>query len=192
MTLKPTAPGDASLGMNDPITRRDFLGSALLASGAVLLDSVTPAEILATRDDFTGYGGVGEYSKSNGNTQAVIQAGHTIRDGVYDPLPKEIIDTGENYDCVIVGGGISGLAAALFFQRRARPGMKCLVLENHPIFGGEAKQNEFLVDGRRLIAHQGSAIYQLHSPDSFIAQFYGSIGLTAQKLEYQAWAGPGP
>jgi spermidine dehydrogenase len=70
--------------------------------------------------------------------------------------------------------------------------MKCLVLENHPIFGGEAKQNEFLVDGRRLIAHQGSAIYQLHSPDSFIAQFYGSIGLTAQKLEYQAWAGPGP
>jgi spermidine dehydrogenase len=78
----PQPPGDASLGMNDPITRRDFLGSALLASGAVLLDSVTPAEILATRDDFTGYGGVGEYSKSNGNTQAVIQAGHTIRDGV--------------------------------------------------------------------------------------------------------------
>ncbi len=177
--------------MNDPITRRDFLGSALLASGALLLESVTPAELLAETDDFTGYGGVGEYSRSNGNTLAVLQVGHTIRDRVYDRLPSDIIDTGETYDCVIVGGGISGLAAALFFQRE-RPGMKCLVLENHPIFGGEAKQNEFLVDGKRLIAHQGSAIYQLHSPDSFISHFYDSIGLKAQRLDYQQWAGPSP
>jgi|SRR5580700_2112815 spermidine dehydrogenase len=192
MTRKPTPSGDATLGMNDPITRRDFLGSALLASGAVLLDSVTPAELLAAGDEFTGYGGVGEYGTSNGNTLAVMQAGHTIRDAIYSPLPKDIIDTGETYDCVIVGGGISGLAAALFFERQARAGAKCLVLENHPIFGGEAKQNEFLVDGKRLIAHQGSAIYQLHSPDSFIAQFYDSIGLKAQKLDYQQWAGPSP
>ena len=192
MTLRPTVSSDTRLGMNDAVTRRDFLGSALLASGALLLESITPAELLASNDDFTGYGGVGEYSTSNGNTLPVIEAGHTIRDGVYDPLPKDVIDTGESYDCVIVGGGISGLAAALFFQRQARAGMKCLVLENHPIFGGEAKQNEFLVDGNRLIAHQGSAIYQLHSPDSFIAQFYDSIGLKAQKLDYQKWAGPGP
>jgi spermidine dehydrogenase len=178
--------------MNDAVTRRDFLGSALLASGALLLESITPAELLASNDDFTGYGGVGEYSTSNGNTLAVLEAGHTIRDEVYDPLPKDVIDTGERYDCVIVGGGISGLAAALFFQRQSRAGMECLVLENHPIFGGEAKQNEFLVDGQRLIAHQGSAIYQLHSPDSVIAEFYDSIGLKAQKLDYQKWAGPGP
>jgi spermidine dehydrogenase len=195
MTVKPNVFGDTGLGMNDAITRRDFLGSALLASGTLLLKSMTPAELLAAgaaADEFIGYGGVGEYSTSNGNTLAVMQAGHTIRDGVYDPLPKDVIDTGEIYDCVIVGGGISGLAAALFFQRQARPGMKCLVLENHPIFGGEAKQNEFLVDGQRLIAHQGSAIYQLHSPDSFIAQFYDSIGLKAQKLHYQEWAGSAP
>ena len=192
MTLKPTVSGDTRLCMNDAVTRRDFLGSALLASGALLLESITPAELLASNDDFTGYGGVGEYSTSNGNTLAVLEAGHTIRDEVYDPLPKDVIDTGERYDCVIVGGGISGLAAALFFQRQSRAGMECLVLENHPIFGGEAKQNEFLVDGQRLIAHQGSAIYQLHSPDSVIAEFYDSIGLKAQKLDYQKWAGPGP
>ena len=194
MTLKPVS-GDTNLGMNDAITRRDFLGSTLLASGALLFKSITPAELLAagtTEDEFTGYGGVGEYSTSNGNTRAVIEAGHTIRDRVYDPLAEDVIDTRETYDCVIVGGGISGLAAALFFERQARPGMKCLVLENHPIFGGEAKQNEFLVDGKRLIAHQGSAIYQLHSPDSFIAQFYDSIGLKAQKLDYQEWEGPQP
>src|SRR6266550_3822892 len=63
---------------------------------------------------------------------------------------KDMVETGENYDCVVIGGGISGLAAALFFQRSAGPGVKCLILENHPIFGGEAKQNEFLVDGKRL------------------------------------------
>ncbi|MGA8153971.1 MAG: NAD(P)-binding protein [Terriglobales bacterium] len=189
---KSALPGDSALGMDEPITRRDFLGSVLLASGAALLESTTPLELLAAEDEFTGYGGVGEYSASNGNTLAVLQAGHTIRDGIYDPLPRDTIDTGETYDCVIVGGGISGLAAALFFQRQARPEMKCLVLENHPIFGGEAKQNEFMVDGQRLVAHQGSAIYQLQYPNSFLAQFYDSIGLKTPRLEYQKWAGPAP
>jgi spermidine dehydrogenase len=191
-TSKSKRNGDAALGMDAAITRRDFLGSTLLASGALLLDSLTPSELLAQQDDFTGYGGVGEYSKSNGNTLAVLKAGHKIRDAAYEPLPSSVTDTGEIYDCVIVGGGISGLAAALFFQRQAGANAKCLVLENHPIFGGEAKQNEFLVDGQRLIAHQGSAIYQLQEPQSFLAQFYDSIGLSAPKLTYQKWGGPLP
>jgi len=178
--------------MNVQVTRRDFLGSALLASGSLLLAGATPVELFAGSDDFTGYGGVGEYSTSNGNTWEVLQAGHTIRDSLYDPLPKNIADTGEVYDCVVIGGGISGLAAALFFQRDAGPGMKCLILENHSIFGGEAKQNEFLVDGKRLIAHQGSAIYQIQYPHSFLAQFYDSIGLKTPKLTYQRWAGRDP
>src|SRR5439155_15618235 len=178
--------------MDALITRRDFLGSTLLASGAALLSGASPAELLADRDEFTGYGGVGEYSTSNGNTLQVLRDGHSIRDGLYDPLPNDIIDTGEMYDCVIIGGGISGLAAALFFQRQANTEMKSLVLENHPIFGGEAKQNEFLVDGKRLIAHQGSAIYQLQYPFSFLAHFYDSIGLKTPKLIYQKWAGAQP
>ena len=189
---RPEQFGDKELGMQALITRRDFLGSTLLASGALLLDSLTPEEIHAQEDEFTGYGGIGEYSTSNGNTLQVLQAGHKIRDAAYEPLPKNIVETGETYDCVIVGGGISGIAAALFFQRQAGSRAKCLVLENHPIFGGEAKQNEFLVDGKRLIAHQGSAIYQLHEPKSFLAQFYDSVGLKAPKLTYQKWSGPQP
>jgi spermidine dehydrogenase len=157
-----------------------------------LLGASTPEELLAAKDEFTGYGGVGEYSASNGNTLEILQAGHTIRDRLYDPLPPEIIETAESYDCVIIGGGISGLAAALFFQRQAGPGMKCLILENHPIFGGEAKQNEFLVDNQRLTVHQGSAIYQLQYPHSFLAHFYDSIGLKVPKLTYQKWAGTQP
>ncbi|HVI06683.1 MAG TPA: NAD(P)-binding protein [Candidatus Binatia bacterium] len=175
-----------------PITRRDFLGSTLLASGAVLLSDLTPAQLLAQQDDFTGYGGVGDYANSNGNTWPVLAAGHKIRDGIYDSLPKDVIDTKEIYDCVIVGGGISGLAAALFFQRQAGAKSKCLVIENHPIFGGEAKQNEFLVEGKRLIAHQGSAIYQIQYPHSFLASFYDSIGLKTPKLTYQKWSGNDP
>ena len=179
--------------METSITRRDFLGTALLASGSALFAGMPPSELLAAQEnDFTGYGGVGEYSNANGNTWDVVQAGHAIRDRLYDPLPAGIIDTGEIYDCVIIGGGISGLAGALCFQREAGSGMKCLILENHPIFGGEAKQNEFLVEGKQLLAHQGSAIYQVQYPHSFLAQFYESIGLQAPRLTYQKWTGPDP
>ena len=48
-------PGDAALGMHTAMPRRDFLGSTLLASGALLMQSMTPAELLAAQDDFTGY-----------------------------------------------------------------------------------------------------------------------------------------
>jgi spermidine dehydrogenase len=176
----------------DSITRRDFLGSTLLASGAMLLDGLTPAQLLAAKDEFTGYGGVGEYAASNGNTFEVLTCGHKMRDGGFDPQSVDVTDTHEIYDCVIVGGGISGIAAALFFQRLAGPNKSSLILENHPIFGGEAKQNEFEVDGKRLVAHQGSAIYLVPYPHSFIARFYDSIGLHTPKLTYQRWTGPQP
>jgi spermidine dehydrogenase len=205
--------------MDERITRRDFLNSSLLASGGLLLASTSPKQLLAARtnraaksgarpsantngaspdvasphqDDWTGYGGVGDYANSNGNTAAVLEAGHQIRDGVFESLPASVIDTGETYDCVIVGGGISGLAAALIFQTNAGKGKTCLVIDNHPIFGGEAKRNEFLVDGHRLIGHQGSALFWAPYPHSFIARFYESIGLRTPRLEYQKWAGPGP
>jgi spermidine dehydrogenase len=208
------ARSDKALGMEQSaksaqnVTRRDFLNATLLASGSALLASVSPAELLQAKapssarrnpadpspagDDWTGYGGIGDYSTSNGNTLPVMEAGHQIRDGVFENLPASVIDTGETYDCVVVGGGISGLAAALIFQELAGSGKTCLVLDNHPIFGGEAKANEFLVDGHRLIGHQGSAFFPVPYPHSFIARFYESIGLKTPRLEYQKWSGPAP
>jgi spermidine dehydrogenase len=195
-------PNDKTLGMDEPITRRDFLNSSLLASGGALLAPLAPADLLRSggagrshpavvADDWTGYGGVGDYANSNGNTTAVLEAGHQIRDGAFNRVPADVIDTGETYDCVVVGGGISGLAAALTFRQLAA-GKTCLVIENHPIFGGEAKRNAFVVDGKRLIAHQGSALFPIPYPLSLIARFYDSIGLKAPRLEYQKWKGPDP
>src|SRR5579884_536154 len=183
---------DKLLGMDRRICRRDFLNSTLLASGSLLLGPLTPAQLLAQGKKWTGYGGVGDYANSNGNTAEVMDAGHKIRDHVFDSPPADATDTGEIFDCVVVGGGISGLAAALFFQRETRGKLSCLVIDNHPVFGGEARRNEFVVEGQRLTAPQGSDHFQVPYPYSFIARFYDLVGIDWHKFKYQTWANSSP
>ncbi len=182
---------DPALGMNQRICRRDFLNSTLLASGSMLLSSLSPRQLLA-RDDWTGYGGVGDYASSNGNTFEVMTAGHQIRYHVFNSLPTDAVDTGEVFDCVIAGGGISGLAAALCLKKYGGSRLTSLVLENHPIFGGEAKRNEFIVDGQRIMGPQGSDHFSIPYPYSFIARFYELIGLDWREFKYQTWGSSSP
>jgi spermidine dehydrogenase len=179
-----------SLGMGRRILRRDFMNSTLLASGSMLLGSLTPRQLLA-KEEWTGYGGVGEYARSNGNTYEIVHAGHQIRDNVFAGGMQAAADTGEVFDCVVVGGGISGLGAALLLRRR-NPKLTCLVLENHPIFGGEAKRNEFIVDGQRLAAPQGSDHFGIPRAGTFLAEYYERIGIDPSKFEYQTWNGSDP
>src|SRR5271170_4931764 len=120
---------------SDKITRRDFLNGTLLASGAALLSGACPFQLMAA-EDWNGPAGIGDYADANGNTHQVMADGHTIRDHIFEKAPAAIQETGEEYDCIVVGGGISGLSAALFYQRATGGRKSCLVLENHPIFGG--------------------------------------------------------
>ena len=179
---------DSALGMNHEISRRDFMNATLLASGGALLGGLTPYQLMAQmgKDNWTGYGGVGDYAESHGNTYEVMTAGHQIRDHVFADPPHQAEDTGEVFEFVVVGGGLSGLATALYLQQHA-PRATCLVLENHPIFGGEAKRNEFIVDGQRLIAPQGSDHFTTPLTGSPLADFYASVGVDAAKFEYQSW-----
>jgi len=162
MTLSRHSDDDRELGLDTQITRKDFLNATILGVGGLLLSSAAPGFARAAAlsqgpsDDFTGFGGTGDYAKSNGNTKAVLDAGHRVRDGVYAKLPATTADTGEFYDVVIVGGGIAGLAAAYTLAKTSDRKLTCLVIENHPIFGGGAKQNEFIVNGNRLIGPQAS------------------------------------
>ncbi|MFX8813066.1 FAD/NAD(P)-binding protein, partial [Acinetobacter baumannii] len=83
-----------------------------------------------------------------------FEAAHALRDGTLKLADAQ--DSGEHYDLVIVGGGLSGLAAAHFFHQRVGPGARVLVLDNHDDFGGHAKRNEFTVGGRKLVVNGGT------------------------------------
>src|ERR1044072_9870345 len=89
------------------------------------------------------------------------------------------------YARVAGGGGISGLAAAVFQKNR---GGKCLVLDTHAIFGGEAKRNEFRVDGQTVVAHQGSAIFLVPQKGGYTEAFYDLIGMDRRAFLYQQCA----
>ena len=183
-----TSSDNDRLGMNEPISRRDFLNGALLAGAGLFLHDKAPT--ISPADAFNGYGGIGDYRHSNGNTWEVLSAGHAMRDGAFEKRVAHAIDTREMYDLVCVGGGLSGLAAAIFFQKNR--GGRCLVIDNHRIFGGEAKRNEFRVNGQTLVAHQGSAIFLVPGKGGYTDRFYELIGMDRSAFNYQTWRGPTP
>jgi len=179
------------LGMNESISRRDFLNGTLLVSAGLALGRHVHVPLATSpADAWDGYGGVGDYARAHGNTYEMMTAGHRLRDGGFDRAIATATDTGEMYDVVAVGGGISGLAAAVFFQKKR--GGKCLVLDNHAIFGGEAKRNEFSVDGQSVVAHQGSAIFLVPQKGGYTDAFYNLIDMDRSSFEYQSWRGPAP
>jgi len=172
---------DRDLGLDTHITRKDFLNATLLGVGGLLISASAPALARAAdaaqndTDAWTGFGGVGDYSRSNGNTKAVLDAAHKVRDRLYATLPRNTVETGELYDVIVVGGGIAGLAAAYTVAKATDRTKTCLVLENHPIFGGGAKQNEFLINGVRLVGPQAS-------------NQFGVPGAAGTSITSQSWA----
>jgi spermidine dehydrogenase len=139
------------------ITRRDFLNGVALTIGTGLTPAAqAAAQPLLYPPALTGL---------RGQHPGSFESAHSLRDGTdfaVGGLPIE-----ERYDLVVVGGGISGLAAAWFY-RRAEPQARILILDNHDDFGGHAKRNEFDIGGRLVLGYGGSESMQspksLYSP----------------------------
>src|SRR4051794_31499038 len=139
------------------ISRRDFLNGVALT----IASGLTPAAQIAAQPvryppALTGL---------RGSHPGSFETAHALRDGAafaFDAMPIE-----ERYDLVVVGGGISGLAAAWLY-RRAEPQARILILDNHDDFGGHAKRNEFRLDGHFRLGYGGSESMQspksLYSP----------------------------
>lgn len=160
------------LGTDAGITRRDFIGGTLIGSGAALLGMSCPARAQGLTSAWDGFAGVGDYARSNGNVSSVVNAAHGIRDGQYEAKVAAAPRLDESYDLIIVGGGFAGLIAAYEFHK-ARPDGRCLVLDNHPVFGGEAKQNQVVVDGVMLTGPQGSNDASVPQPNTSYAHVVG-------------------
>ena len=91
-----------------------------------------------------------------GSHPGSYEVAHALRDGArWDDLGPEAA-TGEVYDLVVVGAGLSGLAAAYFFRKSAGPKARILVLDNCDDFGGHATRNEFRSQGRTLLINGGT------------------------------------
>ena len=143
--------------MRAQITRRDFLNGAALAIGAGL----TPLELLrAQSSPATPYPPA--LNGLRGSTDASFVTAHQLRDGHRFPIERLPID--EAVDLVVVGAGISGLAAAYFYRQRS-PNARILILDNHDDFGGHARRCEMRVDGRLILGYGGSEAIQ--SPKAF-------------------------
>ena len=190
---------DPALG-REGVTRREFVegavgtlvGAAVLAAGASTARA-TDASAARAADASEASGssaaltssGSADYPPSLQGIRGQFQgmhAAHALRDGEVVPSAENV---GEQYDLVVVGAGMSGLAAAYFF-RKALPNAKVLILESCDDFGGHARRNEFNVGGRQLIAVGGA--YQISLPATYTLEgkaLLADIGINGERY-YQA------
>ena len=147
---------DRDLGMDRSITRRDFLNGVAIGVGGALaggllagipgLDALLAAAGLA--QDAPAYYPPAQ-TGMRGSHDGSFEVSHALRDGRFWTTAGQPVGTGETYDLVVVGGGISGLAAAYFYRARM-PSARILILDNHDDFGGHAKRNEFRPGGKTV------------------------------------------
>jgi spermidine dehydrogenase len=143
---------DRDLGMHRDITRRDFVNGIGIAVGGTL---AAPGLTFAQGGS---PGGTADYPPGRtgmrGSHPGSFEVAHGLRDG---STWGDAANTKEDYDLVVVGGGLSGLSAAYFFLTSAGRGARVLVLDNHDDFGGHAKRNEMTYRGRTLMLNGGTS-----------------------------------
>jgi spermidine dehydrogenase len=160
------------LGMGRPITRRDFIDgiavTATVAASAPVLGAIDSGEAAIAPQDRPDY-----YPPAltgmRGSHPGSFEAAHALRDGTFPKSDANLFDTGEQYDLIVVGGGISGLAAAYFYRARTGAGARILILDNHDDFGGHAKRNEFALGGKLQLINGGTLAIDSPRPYSAVA-----------------------
>ena len=158
------------------ITRRDFLdGLALTIATGLTPMSQIMAQPFRYPPALTGMRG--QHAGSFETAHAHARAGRRF--------PVDQLSVEERYDLVVVGAGISGLAAAFFYRRAAGPSARILILDNHDDFGGHAKRNEFMLDGRLVIGYGGSE--SIDSPETQYGEaakgLLHELGVTVARFE---------
>ena len=172
---------DRELGMHADITRRDFLGGTSLAIGAAMMPRLAYADESNVQDLAGYYPPV--LTGMRGSHAGSFEVAHALRDGASWTGES----TGESYDLVVVGGGISGLSAAYFYRQAMGGSARILVLDNHDDFGGHAKRNEFQIDGRTIIGYGGTMLIEAPSSYPEVAKrLIRELGIDTQRF-YQAF-----
>src|SRR5260221_319385 len=173
--------------MHRGIARRDFLNGGAVAVGASLgaPDSIF-CEMLHAVDAPVAPGQqAGYYPPAKpgmrGSHDGSWETGHALRDGKkWDHAAKDK----ETYDLIIVGCGISGLAAAYFYRQQAGEKARVLILDNHDDFGGHAKRNEFTSGGNKLISYGGTQ--SIAGPNLYSGQakkLFKELGIEVKRFE---------
>jgi spermidine dehydrogenase len=176
---------DLYLGMDRAITRRDFINGAAVIVGTTLLAGTT----LSGNSAETGPQIQARFDPPNltglrGSHPGSFEISHALRDGSFWKTAAPSSDAKELYDLVIVGAGISGLAAAHFFRERAGESARILILENHDDFGGHAKRNEFHLGGKLQLCNGGTFLIDSPTPYSMMADgLLKRLGIDPPKLD---------
>ncbi|HEY2683573.1 MAG TPA: FAD/NAD(P)-binding protein [Steroidobacteraceae bacterium] len=151
---------DRSLGMSEQISRRDFINGVAVAAGSLAL----PFSSWAQASDDAGYPPA--RMGMRGSHPGSFEAAHAFRDS-HRIDTASAAATGEAYDLIVVGAGLSGLSAAHFFLKKLGQKGRVLVLDNHDDFGGHAKRNELNYQGRTLVLNGGTL--EIESPERYNA-----------------------
>ncbi len=179
---------DRELGMRCPISRRDFLnGVAVGVSGALAGERLLAAGVVDAGGADDPEKAAGYYPPAltgmRGNHDGSYTYAHGLRDGKKWDAGGPAAKVDDTYDLVVVGGGISGLAAAYFFRKAAGSGARILILDNHDDFGGHAKRNEFTAGGRMLLSYGGTQ--SIESPGLYSAvakELISEIGIDVERF----------
>lgn len=181
---------DRELGMDRQITRRDFLDGVAVAIGGSLIafpgsafGALHPGISESTQSNGTAADYPPALEGMRGSTDEAYLYAHKLRDGAFWPRAGSPEKIAEKYDLIVVGAGISGLAAAYFYRKHAGPAARILLLENHDDFGGHARRDEFTVDGRLVLANGGTQSMENPSGYSKVAkELLVELGVDVQEF----------